>query len=158
MAGIAPAWCYKFGCVWSVSFRPTETGLCEFGWVWSSLNRETHTYTQSSTARWKVLYWVDGGEKGSGWRLPQWRGSSPERTWIELMLADWGALLGGEDRQRLKFQRGTHTQGSDSNLQMAKHHTHTHTSNLMRTVLLLCQSTMGDKHMTYPTFISDQFV
>ena len=26
-----------FGCVWSVSFRPTQTGLCKFWWAWSSL-------------------------------------------------------------------------------------------------------------------------
>ena len=25
-------------CVISPSFRPTQTGLCKFGWVWSSLN------------------------------------------------------------------------------------------------------------------------
>ena len=24
-------------CVFDVSFRPTQTGLCKFGWVWSSL-------------------------------------------------------------------------------------------------------------------------
>ena len=39
MAGITQVWRYKFGCahVWSVSFRPTQTGLCKFGWAWSSL-------------------------------------------------------------------------------------------------------------------------
>ena len=28
----------RCGCVCSVSFRPAQTWLCKFGWVWSSLN------------------------------------------------------------------------------------------------------------------------
>ena len=32
MAGLTPMWRYKFACVRSVSCRPTQTGLCKFGW------------------------------------------------------------------------------------------------------------------------------
>ena len=43
MAGLARCEATKMSvcvcvCVWSVSFRPTRTGLCRFGRVWSSLN------------------------------------------------------------------------------------------------------------------------
>ena len=48
MAGIAQVWGYKFGCVWSVSFRPTQTGLCKSGGVWSSLK---HTLFGSDARR-----------------------------------------------------------------------------------------------------------
>ena len=37
MAGLTPVWGYKFRCVWSVSLRPAQTGLCKFGWVWCLL-------------------------------------------------------------------------------------------------------------------------
>ena len=31
MVGLTPVWSYKFGCVWSVWFRPIQTALCKFG-------------------------------------------------------------------------------------------------------------------------------
>ena len=37
MPGITPGWGYKFACVWSESFQPSQKGLCKFRWVWSSL-------------------------------------------------------------------------------------------------------------------------
>ena len=48
MAGIAPAWGYKSGCVWSVSFRPTQTGLWKFGWFWAGWIETCYGYRLDS--------------------------------------------------------------------------------------------------------------
>ena len=42
MAGLNPVWGYKFGCIWSMSFRPAQTGLCKYGWVCSSLKHSLY--------------------------------------------------------------------------------------------------------------------
>ena len=48
----------NIGCVCSESFRPTQTGLCKFGWVWSLLpsNSLTHSHTHILSLLFIVIF------------------------------------------------------------------------------------------------------
>ena len=49
MVGHCPGVIISFGCVSSVSCQPTQTGLCKFGWVWSSLIFNLNQLPSTST-------------------------------------------------------------------------------------------------------------
>ena len=51
-------------CVWSASFRPTQTGQCKIKWVWSSLRVGNH-FGDSNSPRRRVTMLCFPGENDS---------------------------------------------------------------------------------------------